>query len=165
MKSILISIKPEWVAKILNGEKTIEVRKTAPKCDLPIEVYIYCTKGHYIGHLSNRYVGKVVAKFTLKNVEKIKYHFDYYDMGEWTESYILEKSCLSYDELDDYLQASKDYDESKPSPVYGYAWHIEDLVIFDEPRPLTDFQGKMIFGAKPPQSWKYIYSDEITEGE
>lgn len=28
---ILISIKPEWVCKILNGEKTIEVRKTAPK--------------------------------------------------------------------------------------------------------------------------------------
>lgn len=28
---ILISIKPEWVCKILNKEKTIEVRKTAPK--------------------------------------------------------------------------------------------------------------------------------------
>lgn len=28
---ILISIMPEWVCKILNGEKTIEVRKTAPK--------------------------------------------------------------------------------------------------------------------------------------
>ena len=44
MKSILISIKPKWVAKILNGEKTIEIRKTMPKCDLPIDVYIYCTK-------------------------------------------------------------------------------------------------------------------------
>lgn len=27
---ILISIKPEWVEKILNGKKTIEVRKTCP---------------------------------------------------------------------------------------------------------------------------------------
>ena len=44
MKSILISIKPKWVAKILNGEKTIEMRKTMPKSDLPIDVYIYCTK-------------------------------------------------------------------------------------------------------------------------
>ena len=26
-KYILISIRPEWVCKILNGEKTIEVRK------------------------------------------------------------------------------------------------------------------------------------------
>lgn len=29
-KSILISIKPKWVEKILNGEKTIEIRKTRP---------------------------------------------------------------------------------------------------------------------------------------
>lgn len=31
MKSVLISIQPEWCEKIVNGEKTIEVRKTAPK--------------------------------------------------------------------------------------------------------------------------------------
>lgn len=29
-KCIIISIKPEWVCKILNGEKTIEIRKTKP---------------------------------------------------------------------------------------------------------------------------------------
>ena len=28
MKHIMISIKPKWVAKILNGEKTIEIRKS-----------------------------------------------------------------------------------------------------------------------------------------
>lgn len=45
MKQILISIKPEWVAKILNGEKTIEIRKTKPNEDnLPCEVFIYCSK-------------------------------------------------------------------------------------------------------------------------
>lgn len=31
MKSVLISIRPKWCEKIVNGEKTIEVRKTAPK--------------------------------------------------------------------------------------------------------------------------------------
>ena len=30
MKKILISIRPKWVEKIVNGEKTIEVRKFAP---------------------------------------------------------------------------------------------------------------------------------------
>ena len=44
MNSIMISIKPEWVAKILNGDKTIEIRKTMPKCELPCKAYIYCTK-------------------------------------------------------------------------------------------------------------------------
>ena len=43
-KEILISIRPEFVEKILNGEKTIEIRKTMPKCELPCKVYIYCTK-------------------------------------------------------------------------------------------------------------------------
>ena len=44
MKAIMISIKPKYVAQILNGDKTIEIRKTMPKCDFPITVYLYCTK-------------------------------------------------------------------------------------------------------------------------
>lgn len=31
MKSIIISIKPEMVEKILNGEKTVEIRKSYPR--------------------------------------------------------------------------------------------------------------------------------------
>lgn len=45
MKAVLISIRPEWVRKIINGKKTIEVRKTAPKCGVPVRCYIYCTTG------------------------------------------------------------------------------------------------------------------------
>ena len=112
MKSILISVRPEWVEKILNGDKTIEIRKSAPKCDLPVEVYIYCTKGGDILYATNGYNehywtqkhgplkwdlrGKVVAKFFLRKIEEIKYHFGYYDIGCWTEQYIREKSCLTY---------------------------------------------------------------------
>ena len=43
MKAILMSIKPKWCEKIFSGEKTIEVRKTAPK-ETPFKVYVYCTK-------------------------------------------------------------------------------------------------------------------------
>jgi predicted transcriptional regulator len=43
MKSVLISIRPEWVEKIVNGEKTIEVRKSAPK-EVPFKAYIYATR-------------------------------------------------------------------------------------------------------------------------
>lgn len=92
MKSIMLSIQPKWVEKILNGGKTIEVRKTAPKDELSIDVYIYCTKGATLyrsnynkaiiltkpklkellednGHTI--FNGKVVAKFTLNKVEEI----------------------------------------------------------------------------------------------
>lgn len=31
MIAVLISIRPEWVRKILNGSKTVEIRKSAPE--------------------------------------------------------------------------------------------------------------------------------------
>lgn len=45
MNAVLIPIQPKWVEKIASGQKTIEVRKTAPKCDAPFKCYIYVTKG------------------------------------------------------------------------------------------------------------------------
>lgn len=49
MKSVLISIRPQWVEKIASGEKTIEVRKTRPKIETPFKCYIYCTKASVKG--------------------------------------------------------------------------------------------------------------------
>ena len=37
MKSVLISIKPKYCELIVNGEKTIEVRKTRPKIETPFK--------------------------------------------------------------------------------------------------------------------------------
>ena len=42
-KAVMLSIRPKWVEKIANGEKTIEVRKTRPKLKTPFKCYIYCT--------------------------------------------------------------------------------------------------------------------------
>ena len=143
MKAILISIKPKWVAKILNGEKTIEIRKTMPKCDLPIDVYIYCTKSNYLGFISNRYIGKVVAKFTLDKVEEIKAKyigFAYYYTPNLETLGIMMSSCLEKKELFEYLKYDK-----------GYAWHISNLVIFDKPKELSEFGVKC-----SPQSYQYI---------
>lgn len=47
MKSILQSIKPQYCELIARGKKTIEVRKTRPKLDVPFKVYIYCTRGKW----------------------------------------------------------------------------------------------------------------------
>lgn len=156
MKKVLISIRPEWVAKILNGEKTLEIRKSAPK-DLPCEVYIYCTKGnpsispfefyesgrppHIIGGEIN---GKVVAKFTLNKTylltkEKIGY-VAWAGMG----CFKYEKdACITKEQLDKYLNG-KD----------GYAWLIDDLKIFDEPKELKEFGLR-----RAPQSWQYIEAE------
>lgn len=44
-KAVMISIRPKWCEKIVNGEKTIEVRKTRPKLETPFKCYIYETQG------------------------------------------------------------------------------------------------------------------------
>ena len=183
MKSLLISIRPEWVAKILNGDKTIEIRKTMPKCDLPIDVYIYCTKGkpnvtdirdidgkpYYcvIGEEYNPNLnGKVVAKFTLREVERFvqglneaEYEhlpnfalkdYDYYGLED-----LMEKACLNDEEINKYAP-----------DLSFYAWHISDLVIFDEPKNITEFSEPYECGELPipltraPESWRYV---EVTK--
>lgn len=109
MKAIMISIKPKWVAKILNGEKIIEIRKTCPdlfkgwgendslKYSCGLDVYIYCTKDkkHKLEYCDinagcwsandggDYYNGKVVAKFTLNKVEVIKLPYTKFGCSEW----------------------------------------------------------------------------------
>ena len=162
MKSILISIKPESVVKILNGERTIEIRKTAPECKLPIDVYIYCTKGEpYITYIDGKpciqnnsterestsicFNGGVVAKFTLKNIEMVERYTSYdfgvidrfweeYGTNNLSEDELLKLSCLEKHEIGKYLKWDKG------NYAYGFAWFISDLVIFDRPKPLYKFE-------------------------
>ena len=151
MKAILISIKPKYVADILNGKKTIEIRKMMPKCDLPIDVYIYCTKENSLiklhdgyGYAHDRYVcgkdykvddfpkmysgydgqGKVVAKFTLNKVEEI-----WWTPSKENPKDLFGKSCLTKEQIKSYLNGN-----------IGYAWHIDNLEIFDKPKELSEFK-------------------------
>ena len=176
MKAIMISVKPKWVTKILKGEKTIEIRRTAQKewkwfwddkhpviMPEPIDVYIYCTKSNYFGYISKRYIGKVVAKFTLNKVEEIKrsgenmfsiYHTDCYNSKR-----LQIQSCLDLSEIYSYLKGKK-----------GYVWHIDNLVIFDKPKELSEFrkyyrskgfpQNRSWNLIKAPQSWCYVETGE-----
>ena len=107
MKSILLSIRPEWVEKILNGEKTIEVRKQFPK-DYVGWVYIYCTKDYkrdlyFDKQFDKSYFknskddqtayefclkmktlnGKVVARFWCDKVETISLPYTYFGTNKW----------------------------------------------------------------------------------
>ena len=44
MRAVLISINPKWCKLIIDGKKTVEIRKTRPKIDTPFKCYIYCTR-------------------------------------------------------------------------------------------------------------------------
>ena len=55
-KELMISIQPKHLVNILNGNKTLELRKTVPK-DYKGWVYIYCPKG--IKEILYKYKGRV----------------------------------------------------------------------------------------------------------
>ena len=171
MKSVLISIQPKWVEKIASGEKTIEVRKTAPK-EVPFKCYIYETQGRTEtpwvdedGHFIYKGRGQVIGEFICNNASELDYV--YY----WNNGYEFE-TCLTYRQVADY---------GKGKTLYG--WHISDLKIYDRPRELSDFYRECKKPCKPnkgkilcittkslkmngcngkipltraPQSWQYI---------
>lgn len=133
-KAVLISIRPEWCEKIGSGEKTIEVRKTLPALPVPFKCYIYETQGKTEtpwmdedGHWDFRGRGKIIGEFICDEIVPVDVPYPAY-MHEVNPE-VLDASCLSYWDLHQYGGSGK--------MLYG--WHISDLVIYDEPKPLTDF--------------------------
>ena len=132
MKSVLISIRPQWCEKIASGEKTIEVRKSAPK-EVPFKAYIYCSYGDMKTNYYLNGRGKIIGEFICDSVIEWKYLPD--DVfPSWLRMYYIsvddgEKTCLSYREIEEY---------GKGKTLYG--WHISDLKIYDKPKELREFK-------------------------
>ena len=113
MRSIMISIQPKWVEKILNGEKILEIRKSMPKCELPCKVYIYNTKGgeknYHIGCINGKNYkvglnGKVVAEFTLNKVDLLidcgfGIHYVDKDLNDLDLDFLTTNSCLTDEQI------------------------------------------------------------------
>lgn len=157
-KAVLISIRPKWVEKIANGEKTIEVRKTKPKLDTPFKCYIYCTRDKHLAFMQNQTDtnliacmdvdaaipvggaignGRVVGEFTCDRIYKIdKDSTDFLFKAGGLSVYkkAAEEKCglcvaMTDDELHGYL-----------GHYQGYGWHISDLLIYAQPCELSEFR-------------------------
>lgn len=165
-KAVLISIRPKWCEKIANGEKTIEVRKTRPNLPTPFKAYIYCSQGNDARRLRGSW-GKIIGEFTCDRIFPINV-FDNGSIQNWLFEH-MERSCLTYEELADYIGNGKT----------GYGWHISNLRIYDQPRELTAFRracknswycescamywenngtcgNESLQIRRPPQSWCYV---------
>lgn len=181
MKSVLISIRPQLVEKIASGQKTIEVRKTAPQ-EVPFKCYIYESRngGHRCKHCNEKdscysYApknvgcyngrGKVIGEFICDKVDE--YHYDYCDGVDIDDDTILE-TAIDREDINIY---------AKGKTLYG--WHISDLKIYDKPKELSKFRkpcsysglcfsckrtsfkkdGNLLCNTKitrPPQSWMHV---------
>ena len=169
-KAVMLSIRPKWVEKIANGEKTIEVRKTKPKLETPFKCYIYRTKGTVPHIINDKWVqmevgGTVVGEFTCDAITRVNICGFWDDSGKQLDNR-LKETCLTSKEFLDYL-----------GEKVGYGWHISDLRIYDTPKELSEFKtlcrvdadccacpyynytkmdcdGRVI--GRPPQSWCYV---------
>lgn len=186
MKSVLIAIRPQWVEKIASGEKTIEVRKTAPQ-EVPFKCYIYESRngGHRCKHCNEKdscysYApknvgcyngrGKVIGEFICDKVYSIKNRGSSFVVANEEQSVtneIARQSCLYYDDMVSYF-GNKD----------GFGWHISNLTLYDKPKELSEFcipckvscencKNPLYFECwceekgkkivtRPPQSWCYV---------
>lgn len=107
--------------------------------------------------------GKIVAECDFE-VEEIG-SYDYV-LGTETldENNLLERSCLSLKDIIDYLKPEK------CSLNNGYAIHIKNLKIFDEPKELSDYYKQftthtLIGIDKPPKNMMYAYEYEERNNE
>lgn len=156
MKSVMISIKPKWCEMIARGQKTIEVRKSRPKLEVPFKCYIYCTKADQRlvdiirdgdENYGEIYYGKPVFIKAEKGSVCDMYGKRQKVIGEFVCDYILEITPDTYGHHE-YFISDDDLNASclTTNDLWGYAngktlygWHISDLVIYDNPRELLDF--------------------------
>ncbi len=204
MKAILMSVQPKWCELIASGKKIIEVRKTKPKLDVPFKVYMYCTKNelltksNYNGSIyvaSNKKYqkslekngnvtlsGKVIGEFVCDNINTIELcREDVIEVGRCEREYVAaESACMNYNDFLRYLGGR-----------IGYGYHISDLVIYDKPKELSEFnklckttveyEGEICSDclncdwcidddyamkcdrslARPPQSWCYVEEVQV----
>lgn len=179
-KAVLISIRPEWCEKIINGEKTIEVRKTRPKLQTPFKVYIYCTLPKYPHEdfITTDYPkpqfyggGKVVGEFICDEITRVNISGFWDEDGRQLENRIAD-TCLTPMAMCEYV-----------GERVCYGWHISGLKVYDTPKELDAFRGACVHSwycdscamhwenngtcgneslrlKHPPQSWCYVENME-----
>lgn len=139
-KAVMISIQPRWCELIAKGEKTVEVRKTRPKIDPSVKCYIYCTKG-YVPPACKAYQkgwrGYVIGEFECTDFRwRNGVSFVVKEDGEAT----LKGTCLTKEEIYAYLGIKEGMSRYDKKTEF-YCWSIDNLIIYDEPKELSEFYG------------------------
>ena len=145
MKAVLMSIKPKWCEKIFNGEKTVEVRKTAPKLKPPFKVYVYESLGKKISCRKcaiwqncpmrspfgcNEGAGAVVGEFVCDKKEC-------FVVGSLRCDEIEELACLSDQEMIEYFYKPEELDGKTVKA--GTVLHTTAPKLYDTPKELSEF--------------------------
>ena len=165
-KAVLISIRPEWVEKIAEGQKTVEVRRTRPKLEPPFKCYIYCTntrpflvwgdvfRGDWMTEFTRLsgysraeadriwdvFNGNVAGEFICDSI--VTYNYDYCPHPEIGMDYDCGDSWweISDEDLESACLAEKEFRYYAFGREEMYGWHISNLKIYDVPLEITAFR-------------------------
>ena len=150
MKAIMKSVSPRICEKVANGDCSILVSKTAPKCEVPFKCYIYMTatkERFYLWEYATSYENskgeildgsqKVIGDFVCDKIIEWQYdkcHQYYVEYPDDCTSYFPYLKCHSEATG---LKCSEIENYGKGKPLYGL--HISDLKIYDKPKELREF--------------------------
>lgn len=134
MKSIMFSFKPNYIKKIFNAEKKIDIRKIKPNIETPFKCYTYCTKNkglndiletnYSIGSIKDYSNGKIVGEFICDDI------YCYNTKATDKCAYIRKASGFTDDEFKEYINDCKRF----------YVLTISDVIMYNEVKDLNDFR-------------------------
>jgi predicted transcriptional regulator len=131
MKTVLISIRPKWWNLILEGKKTIEVRKSGPKdIEFPFKVVCYVTGEGIVGQFMCDFISITNSYSSLTDF-----------------------SQLTAEEISEYANGKTGRRKREMKDGFVHAWKIKEgsAVKYDRTFKITDAGLD-----RPPQSWCYI---------
>lgn len=109
MSEIMLSIRPEWVDRIVKMDKRAELRVSRPRLPIPFKVYIYQSDN-----------GGVVGEFICDKIEEAR--------GSGINKKFLENTCVP-----DFT--AKAYAGGRVL----YKWYIRRLIIYPTSKPLFEY--------------------------
>jgi predicted transcriptional regulator len=129
-RDVLVSIRPHYASKIIDGEKTVELRRKFPEIGTTgVTVLIY----------SSSPVRAIVGYARIKHVLKLPVSKIWKEHGA--------AACISKGEFDTYFSGLRE----------GFVIIFEGVQPLKEQFKAVDLQTQ--FGIVPPQSYRYVSDD------
>jgi predicted transcriptional regulator len=169
VKAVMISVKPKWCAKIMNGEKTIEVRRNKALANAIkklideygyADIYVYCSKDskqrlYPVSLLdkSNQVFKRAYRETKIDNRTnylngKVPFKFRCYKVDDyvngrkwsWKVGAPMWGACNDYEYILKDTCLTDDELRNYADDLSFYAIHISHLEIFDKPKELSEFK-------------------------
>lgn len=130
MRAVMKSVSPRICEKVANGDCTLLVSKTAPKCEVPFKCYIYCTKSTR-AHVFHLYINDGIGRQNFgitghwrsgKKVVEVNPHLPAYRYN----SYLAESKVIGEFICDGIAEFESEFHDDNSTEQLRRVWYDED---------------------------------------